>query len=127
MAHVLGDYIGKICLCYLYDVIIFGTTQKELLDRLGLVHQRLHEFCLKVKPSKCVLLERKLNFWDTWLTQQWCSPYLTKFQQSPHCLRDVRAFYGLVGYYRRFIAGFATIAKPLTRLTRKGTKFVRSS
>ena len=22
---------------------------------------------------------------------------------TPRCLRDVRAFYGLVGYYRRFI------------------------
>jgi len=39
----------------------------------------------------------------------------------------VRAFYGLVGYYRRFIAGFATIAEPLTRWTRKGTKFTWSS
>ena len=39
----------------------------------------------------------------------------------------MRAFYGLVGYYRRFIAGFATIAEPLTRLTRKGTKFIWSS
>jgi len=39
----------------------------------------------------------------------------------------VRAFYGLIGYYRRFIEGFATIAEPLTRLTRKGTKFIWSS
>jgi len=39
----------------------------------------------------------------------------------------VRAFYGLLGYYRLFIEGFATIADPLTRLTRKGTKFVWSS
>ena len=43
---------------------------------------------------------------------------------TPRCLRDVRAFYGLVGYYRRFIAGFATIAEPLTRLTKKGMKFL---
>ena len=46
---------------------------------------------------------------------------------TPHCLRDVREFYGLVGYYRRFIEGFATIAAPLTRLTRKGVRFVWSS
>jgi len=39
----------------------------------------------------------------------------------------VRAFYGLVGYYHRFIAGFATIAELLARLTRKGTKFIWSS
>ena len=30
---------------------------------------------------------------------------------------DVRAFLGLVGYYRRFIANFASVAAPLTDLT----------
>jgi len=32
-----------------------------------------------------------------------------------------------MGYYRRFIEGFVTLAEPLTRLTRKGTKFIWSS
>ena len=50
MAHVLGDHRGKICLCYLDDVIIFGRTQKELLDRLDQILERLHEYGLKVKP-----------------------------------------------------------------------------
>ena len=58
MAYVLGDYIGKICLCYLDDVIIFGRTQKELLDQ---VLKRLHEFGLKVKPSKCVLFRIEIK------------------------------------------------------------------
>ena len=30
---------------------------------------------------------------------------------------------GLVGYYRKFIKGFAKIAKPLTLLTRQQVKF----
>ena len=62
MSHVLGDYIGKICLCYLDDVIIFGRTQKELLDRLDLILKRRHEFGLKVKPSKCVLFRTEIKF-----------------------------------------------------------------
>ena len=41
----------------------------------------------------------------------------------PRCIRDVRAYYGLVEYYRRFIQNFATIAEPLTRLTKKYSKF----
>ena len=36
---------------------------------------------------------------------------------------QVRAFLGLVGYYRKFIKGFAKIAKPLTLLTRQQVKF----
>ena len=42
---------------------------------------------------------------------------------TPHCLRDVRAFFGLATYYRRFARGFATLAEPLTRLTRKQARF----
>jgi len=38
-------------------------------------------------------------------------------------LKDVRAFFGLASYYRRFVKGFAMIAEPLTRLTRKMTRF----
>jgi hypothetical protein len=30
---------------------------------------------------------------------------------------------GLVGYYRRFIAGFSKIVHPITSLQRKGVKF----
>ena len=41
----------------------------------------------------------------------------------PTTLKQVRAFLGLVGYYRKFIKGFVKIAKPLTLLTRQQVKF----
>ena len=41
----------------------------------------------------------------------------------PTTLKQVRAFLGLVGYYRKFIKGFAKIAKQLTLLTRQQVKF----
>ena len=43
--------------------------------------------------------------------------------QLPTTPKQVQAFLGLVGYYRKFINGFAKIAKPLTLLTHQQVKF----
>ena len=43
--------------------------------------------------------------------------------RPPTTPKQVRAFLGLVGYYRKFTKGFAKIAKPLTLLTRQQVKF----
>ena len=42
---------------------------------------------------------------------------------QPKMSNQVRAFLGLVGYYRKFIKNFAKIAKPLTLLTNQQVKF----
>ena len=43
--------------------------------------------------------------------------------QPPTTPKQVRSFLGLVGYYRKFIKGFAKIAKPLMLLTCQQVKF----
>ncbi|WP_410482765.1 ribonuclease H family protein, partial [Salmonella sp. S090_02723] len=39
---------------------------------------------------------------------------------QPASLKALQCFLGFANYYRRFIANFSVIAKPLTDLTRKG-------
>lgn len=38
----------------------------------------------------------------------------------PNTIRESRGYLGLIEYYRRFIAGYATMAGPLTELSKKG-------
>ena len=38
----------------------------------------------------------------------------------PQTTQELEGFLGLVGYYRKYVSGFAGIAKPLYRLTEKG-------
>ncbi len=62
MEKVLQGYIGKRCLLYLDNVIVFGDTFKEALDNLMAILYRLKEYNLKLKAKKCSFFQRKVNF-----------------------------------------------------------------
>ena len=75
-----------------------------------------------------MLFKRDIEFLGHLVSVQGVDPVPDKLTAirdwpTPHCLRDVRAFFGLASYYRRFVRNFASIAEPLTRLTKKNTIF----
>ncbi|XP_073121477.1 uncharacterized protein [Henckelia pumila] len=42
----------------------------------------------------------------------------------PTSVPEIRTFIGLAGYYRQFIEGFSSIAKPITQLTQKNAPYI---
>jgi hypothetical protein len=46
--------------------------------------------------------------------------------KPPLSMHQVRSFLGLAGYYQKFILNSSMIAKPITELLNKGTKYVWS-
>ncbi|GJT89426.1 putative reverse transcriptase domain-containing protein [Tanacetum coccineum] len=48
---------------------------------------------------------------------------VVKNWKVPKTPSEIRSFLGLAGYYRRFIANFSKVAKPLTSLTQKNQKY----
>jgi len=128
METVLAGLQWEICLIYLDDVIVTGATFEAMIDNLSKVFERFRQAGLKLKPKKCSLFSREVEFLGHIVTPDGIhtDPKKTEAIETwpePKCVKDVRSFLGLCSYYRRFIFLFAEIAKPLHKLTEKGQKF----
>ena len=114
---------------YLDDLIVFSPDDyAEHFRRLGSVLVRIGQAGLKLKPSKCDLLQREVLFLGHIVGQNGvqCNPDLiqkVKDWSEPTSVRQVQQFLGLCNYYRRFIYKYSDIAYPIVQLTRKGKEF----
>ena len=118
----------KTLLIYLDDLIIIGKTMSENLMHLDEVLHRLEQAGLKLKPSKCQILQSEVVFLGHVVSQLGIHPNpmlveSVKLWRAPNSRRGVQQFLGLVNYYRCFIPSFIDIAAPLTELTRKDGVF----
>jgi len=128
MDMVMSGLAFEVCLVYLDDVIVFSSTMDEHFDRLRSVLTRLKGAGLKLKPSKCRLLQKHVAFLGHIVSENGISTDPDKVRAVtdwpvPTNLREVRSFVGLCSYYRRFVLGFATISAPLHDMTKKGRTF----
>ena len=64
--RLVQNCLGKLnliyCLIYLDDLIVFLWTAEEHLHRLCVVFDRLREYNLKLKLSKCSLFKEEINY-----------------------------------------------------------------
>ena len=121
MERCVGDLNLRDCLIYLDDIIIFSATFEEHIQRLQAVFERLQEHNLKLKPSKCELFRSQVLYLGHVVSRDGIHTDPSKIAAvkewpAPKNTRDVRKFLGFTGYYRRFVKGFAAIARPLTDL-----------
>ena len=132
LQRVLGDVMSglqwKSVLIYLDDVIVFSTTIEQHIERLREVLERYRKANLKLNPKKCELLKREIKYLGFRVSGEGIAPdsFKTKAVSEwpvPRCLTDTKSFLGVTGYYRKHIADYAMVAKPLTMLTTKGTRF----
>ena len=118
MQKTLGELNLMYCVIYLDDVIVFGHTEEEHLERLRVVFERFHQFNLKLKPSKCSFFQSEIVYLAHHISRRGILPSrenVRAVQEFPmlETYTQVRAFCGLAGHYRRFIKGFTNIACPL--------------
>ena len=121
MESCLGDLHLNWCIIYLDDVIIFSRDIQTHLDRLRGVFMKMREAGLKLKPTKCDLFKDRITYLGHVVSKDGIETDQAKIEAIckwpvPETVTEVRSFLGFTNYYRKFIFGYAQLAKPLNLL-----------
>ena len=123
MYELFGDLHGKVAV-YMDDLAIYSETWEDHLLQLCEVLKRLAEAGLQIKMEKCQFGMTSCDYLGHRIGHGKLQPSEAKVSaiqdfKTPKRKKDLRAFLGLAGYYRRFVPHYADIAALLTDLTGK--------
>ncbi|QRV96423.1 Retrotransposable element Tf2 protein [Ceratobasidium sp. AG-Ba] len=126
--EIFKDLIGVTLVVYMDDILIFSKNREDHVEHVKEVMRRLRANHLFLKPHKCHFFTTETSFIGIVISPEGISMEKDKVKaildwKPPTTLKQVQAFLGLAGFYRRWVENFSEKAKPLTELTRKGTKF----
>ncbi|GJR08160.1 reverse transcriptase [Tanacetum coccineum] len=129
MNRVFHEFLDKFVIVSLIDIPGFLKSKEEHESISATVSTILRQEKLYAKFSKCEFWLSKVAFLGHIVSAEGITmdpakvEAITKWPR-PTSVTEVRSFLGLAGYYRRFVEGFSRLALPLTKLMRKGEKFV---
>ena len=128
MQHVLQGLNWNICLAYIDDIIVFSKTIEEHIENLKILFARFQEYNLKLNPKKCNFFQTTIKFLRHTISEEGVSVNDDKIKiirdhSIPQNKKQLKSFFGLVNYYRKYIPNVAKISEPLNVLLRKNVPF----
>ena len=124
MDLILRGLNWDVVLAFLDDVVVLGKTFEDHMGNLQSALQRFRSFQLKLKPRKCELFRRQVEFLGRNVGANKISLKPEHVEAvlkwpTPTSAKQVEKFLGLANYHRTFMKDYATVAVPLYRVTGK--------
>nr|GEU95164.1 retrotransposon protein, putative, Ty3-gypsy subclass [Tanacetum cinerariifolium] len=102
--RIFHEYLDKFVIVFIDNISVYSKMKEEHEEHLrGIFGHIVSANGITMDPAKVEAI--------------------TKWPR-PKTVIEIRSFLGLAGYYRRIMEGFSRLALPLTKLMRKGEKFV---
>ncbi|KAJ8877151.1 hypothetical protein PR048_021604 [Dryococelus australis] len=117
------------CMVYIDDFIIFSKVMEQHVDHLRSVFDRLEKANISLFLDKCNFAVSAVHYLGHVIGSSGVSPdpkfiETVQLYPSPSNVKELQSFLGSCNNYHGFISSYATIARPLTSLLKKGIKFV---
>ncbi|XP_024019017.1 uncharacterized protein LOC112090912 [Morus notabilis] len=125
MNEVFKEVLRKYVLVFFDDILVYSLSMEEHWRHLERVFKILEKNQLVVKKEKCSLAKSEVHYLGHIICVGEVKADPTKIDSmklwpQPKNVKELWGFLGLIRYYRRFIAGYGQIARPLTELLKKG-------
>lgn len=122
-------YLDIFVVAYLDDILVYSETEKEHINHVRLVLQKMRERHLFAKASKCEFHADQVDYLGYIINREGVSMDPSKIDSIqdwpvPESVKQVQSFLGFTNFYRRFIKDYSKLTTPLTRFTRKGEPFI---
>ena len=124
MDKIFEPFLRKFTLVFFDDILIYSKNAKEHLQHLQKVFHVMKQHQLYAKQSKCEFMKDQVAYLGHVIAKEGVSVDKSRVADMlawpvPQNIKAPRGFLGLSGYYRKFVKGYGTIAKPLTNLLQK--------
>ena len=109
------DYVGS----FVDDLVVYSNTFEEHVEHVKTVLNKLADAGLTLNVKKCMFACTSLKFLGFEVGNGKIKPDVAKIEAiknfpQPVVKKDMRAFLGLLNFYRRFVPGIAMCVEPLT-------------
>jgi len=116
------------CEAYIDDIVVFGSTWEQHLQRVRELFCRLRADNLTVNLVKSEFGHAHVTYLGHVVGQGQVKPVDAKVEviikyPTPTTRKEFMRFLGMAGYYRKFHSNFASVCEPLTNLLKKGSVF----
>lgn len=120
--RALAGFVDVFVVIYLDDILIFSQDQAAHVKHVRAVLQRLREYKLYAKLSKCRFHTQRVEFLGFVVTPKGVAMDTEKVKTilewpQPRSIYDVQSFVGFCNFYRKFIKHYSKIAAGLHGLT----------
>ncbi|KAJ4957462.1 hypothetical protein NE237_024573 [Protea cynaroides] len=129
MNRVFHDMLDTSVIVFIDDILVYSKDKETHAKHLRAALQRLRREKLYAKFKKCKFWRKEVAFLGHVVSTDDIKVDPSKIAaivgwDALKSVAEIHSFLGLAGYYRRFIEDYSRIIVSLTRLTKKGEKYI---